>query len=238
MKWITTKYDYYIDIIKHLLQRQSANNTVVIVCSSKQDFAKQLMLSFDHETAKTSEIPASQQSEVSLECFPSTSQAPWNNILSATLHNIASSQAVKLIYCSNTSILRAYLASFNYSSDSISNHNSVEVIILDLLALHHGTSEFSLQGLSKTFAIVASLSVPSVQLIECKDPRDPESPHRGSELWQTQVPLLTGSVKIGAEGSRWASRSITARKVASRWFVYEEKERTEITDNKKAEGAS
>ena len=118
-----------------------------------------------------------------------------------------------------------------------------QLLVLDMLALHHGTLEFTLQGLSRTLATAVSAAHRShsdLTVIECQDIHDPTNPNRGTRLWDAQVPLLSGSVKIRLEGSRWAGRAMTIRKIASRWFTFEKikrakcepvKARTEIEDS-------
>ena len=49
---------------------------------------------------------------------------------------------------------------------------------------------------------------------------DPTNPNRGSRLWDAQVPLLSASVKLGQDGSRWGGRATSIRRIAARWFTF------------------
>ena len=98
------------------------------------------------------------------------------------------------------------------------------MVILNLLAMHHGTSEFTLQGLSQTFAAAISAAHRTgrgLKLVECKDINDPSNPSRGPALWQAEVQLLSAAIKIGEAGQNWGRRTIAVVKIASRWFKLE-----------------
>ena len=59
--------------------------------------------------------------------------------------------------------------------------------------------------------------------VECKDFHDVENSDRGYGLWTVQVPLLSGSVRLGGDGVSWAGRTISVKSVASRWMSFEER---------------
>jgi hypothetical protein len=111
------------------------------------------------------------------------------------------------------------------------------MLIFKLIQLHHSTSEFSAQGLSRTLACVVSAAARSnvthLRLVECNDLRDPSNPHGGARIWNEQVPLLSWSVRIGGEGASWAGRAISVRHIAARWFKFEKSR--EITMNESDE---
>lgn len=56
--------------------------------------------------------------------------------------------------------------------------------------------------------------------IEGNGDREPE----GGESWEERVPLLSETIRFatGVEGRGWAGRSVSCRRVAERWFVFEE----------------
>jgi len=150
------------------------------------------------------------------------------SILEPILRSLATSQKVKLVFCPTLAVLRGYLSAYNahnITQRGCLSDAKTQLIVLDLLALHHGTSEFSLQGLSRTLAAAVSAAYHSeadLKLVECKNIHDPTDPNRGPTLWDAEIALLNRSVKLGGEGSRWATRSVSVRKVASRWFAFEE----------------
>ena len=99
------------------------------------------------------------------------------------------------------------------------------------MSLHHGTSEFSVQGLSRSLSLAVSAaaarSATQLRLAECADVHDPSNPAMGFRVWDSQVPLLSGSVRLSGEGGNWAGRSISVRRVVARWFIFEERKRRE-----------
>ena len=111
------------------------------------------------------------------------------------------------------------------------------MLILKLIQLHHSTSEFSAQGLSRTLACAVSAAARSnvthLRIVECNDLHDPSNPHDGARIWNEQVPLLSCSIRIGGEGASWAGRAISVRHIAARWFKFEKSR--EITVNESDE---
>ena len=78
--------------------------------------------------------------------------------------------------------------------------------ILDLVALHTTTTEFSAQGLSRTFATAVESAYHAgigLMLCECSNAVDPSSSDWGARLWNTQVPLLNGSLRIRDDSGAW-----------------------------------
>ena len=63
----------------------------------------------------------------------------------------------------------------------------------------------------------------NLRLVECKDFHGVHDSTRGYDLWSAQVPLLSGSVRLGGDGVNWAGRAISVRKIAGRWLRFEEK---------------
>lgn len=106
-----------------------------------------------------------------------------------------------------------------------SQSHPARVVIMNFLSLHRDTSEFTLQGLSRSFSLVASVGLSirgGVELIECLDVGDDQNTAavNGFRPWDVEVPLLSGSVKIGEAGQGWATRKISIRSFADRWFDF------------------
>ena len=210
MQQISTRFNFALELLESLVKDHKELATSVVVCSSRDDFFNQILLQLHQHS--TSEVPSSQEPK---------ERAIQHPLLVATLDHLAASSSTKLVYCPSLPILRACLS--GYAAQSCSD-SEARLVILDMIALHHGTSEFTLQGLSRTLATAASaahLTQSDLRLVECKDIADPTNPDRGPQLWDTQVPLLSGSIKIGPEGSGWAGRAIIIRKIAARWFSFD-----------------
>ena len=106
--------------------------------------------------------------------------------------------------------------------------------VLNPLALHSSTTDFSAQGLSRTFAAaVEAADRAGMQLVVQESERghdedaeggvhpgeeQGEGEGTGEDPWRQQVPLLNGSVRMGGGGERlWAGRMVEVGKVVGRW---------------------
>lgn len=92
-----------------------------------------------------------------------------------------------------------------------------------MLALHRATPDFTVQGLSQTFALLASVNKSiggEMELVECDDLGATRNSLKGSALWQEEVPLLSGSIKIKEEGQGWANLKTSVRSFAERWIEF------------------
>ncbi|RMD45114.1 hypothetical protein DV735_g118, partial [Chaetothyriales sp. CBS 134920] len=206
MPQVTVEFDWAIDLLGFLVRDTPHLPTTLVVCSSKQDFSTELL----------GQIRAQEKQATARATALSSS------VLTPTLGLLAASQSVKIVYCPSLPVLRAYLAKYTASTDAYQHRLEV----LDLIALHHGTSEFTLQGISRTLASLVSAACHSradLRLVECCSVDDPANPFRGPRLWEAEVPLLSGSIKMGEEASRWGRRGISVRKIASRWFSFQER---------------
>jgi hypothetical protein len=235
MKAVVTDFDYATDLLEHLVDRPACHTTLII-CSTREDFLEQIIPTI--LAPQPQEIPASQESLGDNE--PTSKPLP-HRLLIPTLQLLARSRTVKLVYCASIDTLRAYLSSYVapiVAEESASPTPSPKplLVILDLVLLHHATSEFSVQGLMRTFAAavgVANRNSMDLTLCECKDIHDPTNPNRGPRIWDTDVQLLRGSVRLGSEGSSFAGRMVSVRRIAGRWFSFEwqrQRNRQELDD--------
>lgn len=62
-------------------------------------------------------------------------------------------------------------------------------------------------------------------LCECKNTMDPTRNDSGERLWYEHVPILNGSVRMGGEESGWGARGVPVKRVAERWFEFDESSR-------------
>ncbi|EXJ84443.1 hypothetical protein A1O3_05111 [Capronia epimyces CBS 606.96] len=226
MNFITTKYDYALDLLEDIVKADHPLPTDLVICSTREDFHDQLLtqLARHHDELRPSATsPAQDESNGEADDVSPTGRS--HPLLAPTLQVLSASRFCSLRFCPTTTVLRGYLASYYLQTVSKSSAptSSFEgrVVILNLLALHHGTSEFTLQGLSQTLATAVSAAHGAkrqLELVECRDIHDPSNPSRGPALWQADVQLLSGAVKIGEGGASWGRRSISVMMIASRWF--------------------
>lgn len=227
------------DFISFILHDTSSSTTVVI-CSTRERFIEQLIASVssqiqEHEHHQVSENAPSPLLEADQ---PSASKAPTSaeSLLSNTIGSIASSQRVKLVFCPSLAHLRAYLSTFQLwpLHDSIDpkkqdvGYGKPVIAILDFLAIHYMSTQFSAQGLSQTLALAvetAARTESPILLCECNDAVNTGARDHGPRLWDLHVPLLNGGmIRSGNEraSSSWSGRHVTVRQVAQRWFKFEE----------------
>ncbi|KAK5060016.1 hypothetical protein LTR84_009900 [Exophiala bonariae] len=245
MNTVAIKYTYVLDLLKDLIRNHSSVSPQavnLVICSTRDDFLGQVLSSLHPPLqpgiATNATLEARHHDEIEHgaegpdEDDYGSSRSSHQLFLSPVLSLLSASQSVKLIFCPTIPTLRAYFSSLYEvdgngdgdmaaPEDSSSTSKSSQIIVLNMLAQHHGSSEFTLQGLSQTLATIVSAGArtsQAVRLVECKDANDPSNDQFGSNLWDMEVPLLSLSIKIGEGGARWGRRTVQVKKIASRWF--------------------
>ncbi|EED23023.1 conserved hypothetical protein [Talaromyces stipitatus ATCC 10500] len=217
------------DFINFILDETNSLTTVV-VCSTRERLLKQLTADIsaqlqehdDHQLSGNGPSPL-------LEAAPHPSPSKLS-LLSNTIGAITISQRIKLVFCPSLAHLRAYLSTFQLhpSHKSIDNQKQAAergrpvIAILDFLAIHYVSTQFSAQGLSQTLSLAvetAARTDSSILLCECDDAVNPGDRDHGQRLWDLHVPLLNGG-SLRSDHER-AGRHIPVRQVAQRWFRFE-----------------
>jgi len=141
-----------------------------------------------------------------------------------------------LVFCPSVPHLRAYIATFQPRLLQESIDPKVQnarcdralIAIVDIIALHYTSTQFSAQGLSQTLALAvetAARTESAIMLCECEDAVNLANRNRGHEVWDLQLPPLNGNTTRSryAQGSSAVpSRHISVRRVVQRWFRFEE----------------
>ena len=182
--------------------------------------------------------------QANLQQFPWENPATTSNngnrglahpLLNPTIHLIARSRSIHLVFVPTLPHLRAYLSTYTLPPNSetssfTSTKSGYRVPILAIWGLvyaHRSTAEHSAQGLSRTLAAAvesASLAEQSLVLAEAKIPNIGEQ-YGDSEAcnvtfenpWKEQVPILSGSIRFGGEDRLWAGKTIGVGHVLARW---------------------
>ena len=213
--------------INYLLQHHKPPTTLV-VCSTREAFLQDLLqdcLDSDQITSPTVEL------HHSASCT--------HPLLIPTIHLLAMSQSIKVAFVPTISHLRAYLA----ACSSIESTGSAPttcikpgfgqpiLALLNPLKLHHSTSEFSAQGLSRTFALaVEAAALLRTRLVVAETSlngtdKDCDVGNGGTTSprspWSEEVPILNSSIRSGSGDRVWAGRTVELRQVAERWFMFE-----------------
>ncbi|PYH44500.1 uncharacterized protein BP01DRAFT_264454, partial [Aspergillus saccharolyticus JOP 1030-1] len=141
-----------------------------------------------------------------------------------TIELLSRSSRIRVLFCPTLQNLRACLAVIGTQRVIQENKMLYEktearplMAVLDPLSLHVPTTEFSAQGLSRTFAALAETSFKAgmnLILCECQDSTPPDS-----SLWNMQVPLLNSTVRVSEETALFR-RTVPVKRVAERWFEF------------------
>ncbi|KAK3174364.1 hypothetical protein OEA41_001608 [Lepraria neglecta] len=211
------------DFISFVLRHHEAPTTLII-CSSREAFLAELQTNIQQGYRESP--PASSNDGVPISLHP---------LLIPTIHLIAKSRSVNLVFVPTLPHLRAYLttcaAPLNpVSSPSPPTKPGSQVPILaiwGLARLHRSTAERSAQGLSRTVAAAVEAASQAKQRLVLAEPSrtddgnnysDAEASDRVSgDAWKEHVPLLSGSVRFGGEDRAWAGKTIEVGRVVAKW---------------------
>ncbi|KAJ6184473.1 hypothetical protein N7519_005774 [Penicillium mononematosum] len=159
----------HCDLVSDLLQRllEGNSDTHLVVCATRAEFLVQLTAAIR-----------------SRRTDPDT--AGSHDLLTKTIGLLARSSKIRLVFCPSLESLRAYLAIFEPAAEAATEDESLShdrqlLAVLDMVALHVTTSEFSAQGLSRTLASVVEASSRAgmdLRLYECMNALDPSSAAR------------------------------------------------------------
>jgi hypothetical protein len=204
-----TRQIHLSDGVTNFLQyiiNKDASSTSLIICSTRDSFLDKTRAACVH-----------------LEDTVGSCQ-----LFTKTIGLLSKSSRVKVAFCPTLEHLRAYLSSVQLTDRAFQDvaaegerSSRPLVAILDPLALHVPTSEFSAQGLSRTFAAaVEATSGEATNLILCES-RDVSNPtdSSGEALWYVDVPLLNSSVRMGGQ-------NVPVKRIAQRWFEFKENRNT------------
>jgi hypothetical protein len=194
-------------------------STTLIVCSTRTAFIQDLLACVPSRTPNNppSNSPLEHLDEASLEHEPGPFLVP-------TIHLVATSSKIRLVYCHTLEHLRAFLSVFQAREHSPAAEASKSCLaILNPITLHYDTTEFSAQGLSGTFGLaveVAAKTRHDLIICECEGVGDHDDIFRGTELWEMEVPLLNGTARFGESDRDWAGRMVRLKRVVERWFIF------------------
>ena len=212
------------DFITYVLKRHRAPTTLLI-CSSKEIFLKDLLSS----VVETASELQDESSEVS---------ASQHYLLNPTIHLVARSSSVNLVFVPTLPHLRAYLEIYGTSSESASSvafdPNSDHLVpflaVWGLVHLHRSTADYSAQGLSRTLAsAVEAVSYESHKLVlaepqltpERGESENPDPPDTTSDSpWKDRVPLLSGSIRYGGGERNLAGNTTEIGSILAKWCTF------------------
>ncbi|KAI4280932.1 MAG: hypothetical protein L6R35_005798, partial [Caloplaca aegaea] len=209
-------------LIDYMLQNHEAPTTMVI-CSSREAFLVGLQSSMQADNLNGNTVDSTP---------PDASIHP---LLIPTIHQLAASSTITIAFTPSLLHLRAYLACYAPARDSEPTSNtfarrgsqSAMLVIYGLLKLHRDTTEYSVQGLSRSLAIAVEAANTwrmRLTLVEPLEDTQLPAPEPIMETgavsppdpWSEQVPLLNSSL-APTNGSTCAGRTVEVGAVVARW---------------------
>ena len=173
------------ELVQYLLDNDSPSS-VLVVCASKQVFIDQL-----HATCLDSGVDDTNDEQPTNMIEPESNESSKPDLhpllKQPTLHQLATSRKIKLVFCPELVHLRAYLSTLAIPPTSQPQNNKTTendkpdtplFTILNPISQHRATSSFSAQGLNRTFALAVEAAYATqtqLLMVECPSvgrPRD------------------------------------------------------------------
>lgn len=204
------------------LVHHCSHPTTLLICSSRQDFL-------------TSAVQQIQEDQVQVH-NPETRQTDdvtATQLAATPLYQVAVARHIRVAFIPTVSHLRAYLSVFSVADSKVSapplsvdgataSSKAPLLLLYGLLDLHRDTSEWSVQGISNTAAVlVETASRVGFQAVVT----EPRVDGAGSEdMLAERMPILSGSARRagpGVEENGWTGKTVDVRRVLGRWFRFQ-----------------
>ncbi|KIW00478.1 uncharacterized protein PV09_08001 [Verruconis gallopava] len=226
----------------------------LIICSSQEIFLKELCASMQFaKDAAIAESEAIGVGELGIRRLSTKN----HDLLAPTLRQLASSVHINVTFCSTLPQLRAYLSTYHASDhfqtggdSGITPQKWPVMALINPIALHRGTLDFSAQGLGRTLASAveaAARTKAKLVVVECPPRANSSERNTGAmldddetpmpflghdtgmqseaahqDLWDEEVSILNISTSTFGAGARgWAGRTVKIKAVAERWFTFD-----------------
>lgn len=197
------------DFLKQVLCHEDVSSTVIVVCSTRERFREQLTAAVRY----------------------GTTPSEGHELITRAIGLLSRSHDVKLVFCETLEHLRAYISVLDVAS--IKRHKTTSddssqrplLAVLNPLALHLPTTEFSAQGLSRTLAAAVEVTAGekmNLVLCECLDSMNGANCGGDEAPWDREIPLLNGTARTGTEENVSRGPSVPVKKVAQRWFEFDD----------------
>ncbi|KAK4175916.1 hypothetical protein QBC36DRAFT_387862 [Triangularia setosa] len=248
----------------HYIIHHCTYPTTLIICSDRAEFLSTLTLDLKvqqqqqqqhHETTADSDTDTGSDhvgQAPRQPLSPSDRTASALSLLSPPpLYQLAVTRHIRTVFIPTVSHLRAFLSVFTVqdttavsapptstaapsSSSSGPNHTAPLLLVYGFLGLHRHTSEWSVQGVSGTAAVLVEaakkvgLKAVIVEAVPSIFPSAEagDDGQRGEDIMSERMPVLSGSSKrtgLNLEGTGWAGKTIEVSKVIGRWFRFQKR---------------
>lgn len=156
-------------------------------------------------------------------------------LAAAPLYQVAVARHIRVVFIPTVSHLRAFLSVFSMDDSKVSappssahdvpaSRKPPSLLIYGFLDLHRDTSEWSVQGVSNTAAVLVETAKRLAFQAVAVEPRTLGAEVSMDEMLAERMPILSGSARRTGpdfEGSGWTGRTVDARRVLGRWFRFQ-----------------
>ena len=219
---IILPFEYVTDFIEHIVHHH-VSPTVIVVCSTRESFLKQMYLAGQREMLDHQPDIASDMASEHINSGP-------HRLLVPTIGLLASIRSINLVFCPSLQHLRAWLAAYDPHSslERLENriHGTPFLGLLNPLQLHRPTSDFAAQGISRTLAAAveaADRNGMRLAIVECRglDEEHVELTDGMASVWEEQIPLLNLTARQSGSERSLTGRRVSIGRVMGRWCRFE-----------------
>ena len=186
--------------------------STIVICSSREAFLDSLL--------RSTQCP--------------TKTPPRSDILEPTVELIDRASSIKVVFCTTLQHLRVFLSTYTTvtkpdSSNSLRMTKPDEKVpalaLLNVINLHRETSEFSAQGIGRTFAAAIEAALYSrrqLVICECSPKYAFENESEGQfDIWEEQIQIMNDTYRTSQSAEApWMTSTITIRRIIARWCSF------------------
>ncbi|RKF65286.1 hypothetical protein GcC1_123014 [Golovinomyces cichoracearum] len=236
------------ELLTYLLKNQEYPSTLLI-CQTRDSFIDSLVsdvsLTMQNQTSPKQRNSSSSTTSPRAEGLILDESNTPHSLLLPTLHQIAASRYIDVIFLPTVMHLRVYLATFPPPPKEcpMPEKNSTEpggrlplLMVYGLIELHHDTSEWCAQGLCNTLASLIEAGPRSHRKVvvtekwtkiineDCGSDLNTDFDDLSrSSIWRMRVPILHTTAKyagVQGENEIWVGRTTEIGRILARWFKF------------------
>ncbi|KAK5661160.1 hypothetical protein OQA88_11051 [Cercophora sp. LCS_1] len=193
--------------------------TTLLICSSREDFLSSTVQQMQTQAGSSPEGSHPDPKATQLVATP--------------LYQVAVARHIRVAFIPTVSHLRAFLSIFSVANSKVSapppsangataSPKAPLLLLYGFLDLHRDTSEWSVQGVSNTAAVLVEAATRVGFQAVVVEPQPNGSDSEG--LLTERMPILSGSARrtgAGLEGNGWTGKTGDVRRVLGRWFRFQ-----------------
>lgn len=232
------------ELLWHMLHN-CAHPSTLIICSTRLEF----LSAVSHQIQRRQHPlqphgpelkeaadggPGAGPEEGELLPLPDAADARATQLLAAPLYLVAVARHIRVVFIPTVSHLRAYLSVFSVADSKVSQPpppahgvstapELPSLFIFRFLDMHRDTSEWSVQGLNNTTAILVETARRiKFQLVVTEPRTSADEPME--VILEERVPVLSGSAqRTGPDlaGSGWTGKTVDVHRILKRHFHFQ-----------------